>query len=51
MNSYRELKHGVTLLDENGNEIGQSITAAQRGIGAVTFSRIAMATPGMCEYN
>lgn len=44
---FRELREGLTVVDENNNEYGESVTAAQQGIAAVTFSRIAMACPGM----
>ena len=47
---YRELKNGVTLLDEQNNEMGISKKAAAVGITAVVASRIAMATPGMGNY-
>jgi tricarboxylate carrier len=43
----RELQNGVTVLDENGNKIGESKAAAKEAIAMVTVSRIAMATPGM----
>lgn len=43
----QELQSGVTLIDEEGKELGQSCRAAKEGIAAVTFSRIMMATPGM----
>lgn len=43
----QELKNGVTVLDDKGNALGDSVKAAQNGIAAVTFSRIAMAMPGM----
>ena len=46
-NFRRELQEGVTLIDEDGKELGQSCRAAKEGIAAVTFSRIMMATPGM----
>lgn len=45
--SSREIKNGVTLLDKDGKELGQSVRAAKEGISAVTFSRILMAMPGM----
>lgn len=44
---YRELQNGVTLIDDDGKELGQSVRAAKEGIAAVTFSRILMAMPGM----
>lgn len=47
----RELKNGVTLLDDQNNEVGISKKAAAVGITAVVASRIAMATPGMGKFN
>ncbi|XP_037816178.1 sideroflexin-1-3 [Lucilia sericata] len=47
MMRMQELKNGVTLLDEQNNEMGISKKAAAVGITAVVASRIAMATPGM----
>lgn len=44
---FRELKTGVTIIDENGNRLGESTKAAQQGIAAVTISRVAMSMPGM----
>lgn len=46
----KEIKEGIEVFDENGNKIGQSKTAAQKAIREVVMSRIAMASPGMCEY-
>jgi hypothetical protein len=43
----RELQEGVPVSDINGNRIGNSKIAAQRGITLVTVSRIGMAAPGM----
>lgn len=43
----QELQTGVTLIDDDGKELGQSVRAAREGITAVTFSRILMAMPGM----
>uniref|UniRef100_A0A182JLB7 Sidoreflexin n=1 Tax=Anopheles atroparvus TaxID=41427 RepID=A0A182JLB7_ANOAO len=43
----QEIRNGVTLLDKDGKELGQSVRAAKEGISAVTFSRILMAMPGM----
>ncbi|KAK7081184.1 Sideroflexin-1 [Halocaridina rubra] len=47
MMRMRELQEGVALIDENGNKVGQSKTAAVRGITAVWISRVMMAAPGM----
>jgi hypothetical protein len=47
---YREIQEGVPVSDINGNKLGDSKIAAQRGIALVTFSRIGMAAPGMGEY-
>lgn len=43
----RELREGVSLIDENGNNVGQSTVAAKKGIFSVCISRILMASPGM----
>ncbi|KAE8746054.1 hypothetical protein FOCC_FOCC007177 [Frankliniella occidentalis] len=43
----RELKEGISLVDNDGNKIGQSAVAAQQAIGQVVFSRIGMAVPSM----
>ncbi|XP_070072422.1 sideroflexin-1-3 isoform X2 [Drosophila takahashii] len=45
----QELRNGITLLDENNNEMGISQKAAVVGISTVILSRIAMAIPGMRE--
>lgn len=47
MMRMKELQDGVTLLDKNGNKVGESKTAAKWGIAAVCVSRILMASPGM----
>ncbi|XP_047110404.1 sideroflexin-1 [Schistocerca piceifrons] len=47
MMRLQELREGVPVADQDGKRIGNSKVAAQYGIAAVTFSRIAMATPGM----
>jgi Sideroflexins len=46
ISSFRELKVGVPVADENGIVYGNSVTAAQQGIAQVTLSRIFMACPG-----
>ncbi|KAG9509920.1 Sideroflexin-1, partial [Fragariocoptes setiger] len=43
----KELKDGIKVVDEQGNEIGQSKIAAKVAISQVVLSRIAMASPGM----
>ncbi|XP_026774448.3 sideroflexin-1 [Pangasianodon hypophthalmus] len=43
----RELKHGIPVMDENGNRLGESSKAAQQAISQVVISRILMASPGM----
>lgn len=47
MMRLQELRNGVTLTDEQNNELAVSKKAAAVGITAVVASRIAMATPGM----
>ncbi|EEB12765.1 Sideroflexin-1, putative [Pediculus humanus corporis] len=47
MMRMQELVNGITITDENGNKLGESKNAATAAITAVTFSRIAMASPGM----
>lgn len=42
-----ELIEGITVQDENGNDIGKSRLAAAKGMSQVAFSRIFMAAPGM----
>ena len=44
---YRELQKGTPVFDVNGNRVGDSKTAAKKGIGLVVISRISMAAPGM----
>ncbi|KDR10209.1 sideroflexin-1 [Zootermopsis nevadensis] len=43
----REIQEGVPVSDINGNRLGNSKRAAERGIALVTLSRIGMAAPGM----
>lgn len=43
----RELKHGIPIMDENDNRLGESSKAAQQAITQVVVSRILMASPGM----
>jgi len=43
----REIQEGVPVTDIDGKRLGDSKTAAQRGIALVTISRIGMAAPGM----
>ncbi|XP_050524859.1 sideroflexin-1 [Daktulosphaira vitifoliae] len=43
----KELNNGIEVYDENKQFLGSSQSAAYRGIGAVVFSRIVMASPGM----
>lgn len=43
----RELKYGTPIFDVNNKKLGYSKEAAKSGIAQVTFSRIAMAAPGM----
>jgi len=50
LRSYcREIQEGVPVSDIDGKRLGNSKTAAQRGIALVTISRIGMAAPGMGE--
>uniref|UniRef100_A0A3Q4H7J0 Sideroflexin-1 n=1 Tax=Neolamprologus brichardi TaxID=32507 RepID=A0A3Q4H7J0_NEOBR len=43
----RELQHGIPIMDENDNRLGESSKAAQQAISQVVVSRILMASPGM----
>ncbi|XP_016064276.1 PREDICTED: sideroflexin-1 isoform X2 [Miniopterus natalensis] len=43
----RELKVGITVMDENGTRLGESAHAAKQAIAQVVVSRILMAVPGM----
>lgn len=48
----QELKNGISLVDDKYEDLNvQSKKAAFQGISAVILSRIAMATPGMGQYN
>lgn len=42
-----ELRNGISVLDENGNKVGTSKTAARNAVAMTVLSRIIMATPGM----
>ncbi|CAH0753839.1 unnamed protein product [Bemisia tabaci] len=44
---YRELSEGIHIVSEDGTPLGQSQSAARKAIASVTFSRIAMVSPGM----
>jgi tricarboxylate carrier len=43
----KELSDGVPVFTEDGERVGESVTAARKGITEVLVSRIVMATPGM----
>ncbi|KAH9492116.1 Sideroflexin-1 [Bulinus truncatus] len=43
----REISHGIPILDENGNRLGESTRAAKSAITQVVISRVFMAMPGM----
>jgi len=43
----QELSEGISIVDENGNHLGQSVTVARWAIAQVVFSRMCMAVPGM----
>ncbi|KAL0276715.1 UNVERIFIED_CONTAM: hypothetical protein PYX00_004227 [Menopon gallinae] len=47
MMRLQELQKGIPVTDENGKNYGHSKNAAAAAITAVTFSRVAMASPGM----
>ncbi|XP_070540930.1 sideroflexin-1-like [Ptychodera flava] len=47
MMRMRELESGITVVDENGNKLGESQKAAKKAISMVVLSRVSMAAPGM----
>ncbi|NXC44666.1 SFXN2 protein, partial [Penelope pileata] len=47
MMRQQEIIHGITVTDEDNNELGRSRRAAVKGITQVVVSRITMAAPGM----
>ncbi|KAF1456773.1 Sideroflexin-2, partial [Pygoscelis antarcticus] len=47
MMRQQEIINGVTVTDEDNNELGRSRRAAAKGIAQVVVSRITMAAPGM----
>ncbi|XP_072335683.1 sideroflexin-2 [Scyliorhinus torazame] len=47
MMRQQEIMSGITVTDENQNELGKSRTAAIQGITQVVVSRVTMAAPGM----
>ncbi|NXK84857.1 SFXN2 protein, partial [Amazona guildingii] len=47
MMRQQEIINGVTVTDQNNNELGHSRRAAVKGIAQVVVSRITMAAPGM----
>ncbi|XP_014813535.1 PREDICTED: sideroflexin-2 isoform X1 [Calidris pugnax] len=47
MMRQQEIINGVTVTDEDNNELGSSRRAAVKGIAQVVVSRITMAAPGM----
>uniref|UniRef100_A0A8C6UN52 Sidoreflexin n=1 Tax=Neogobius melanostomus TaxID=47308 RepID=A0A8C6UN52_9GOBI len=47
MMRQQEILNGITVTDENGNQLGQSKKAAVKGITQVVVSRVTMAAPGM----
>lgn len=49
--SFRELKYGIPVTDENGNRLGESPNAAKQAIMQVVVSRIGMAVPAMGKEN
>uniref|UniRef100_A0A8V5FUC2 Sidoreflexin n=1 Tax=Melopsittacus undulatus TaxID=13146 RepID=A0A8V5FUC2_MELUD len=49
MMRQQEIINGVTVTDQDNNELGHSRRAAVKGIAQVVISRITMAAPGMSE--
>ncbi|XP_064419016.1 sideroflexin-2 [Latimeria chalumnae] len=47
MMRQQEILSGITVIDDNGNELGNSRKAAIKGITQVVISRVTMAAPGM----
>ncbi|XP_064370237.1 sideroflexin-2 isoform X2 [Dromaius novaehollandiae] len=47
MMRQQEIINGITVTDEDNNELGRSRRAAAKGIAQVVVSRITMAAPGM----
>ncbi|XP_034414491.1 sideroflexin-2 [Cyclopterus lumpus] len=47
MMRQQEILNGISVTDENGNNLGHSTRAAVKGITQVVVSRITMAAPGM----
>ncbi|XP_072042588.1 sideroflexin-2-like [Amphiura filiformis] len=48
MMRQQEVLHGITVYNEQGQELGKSKKAANKGIVQVILSRISMTVPGMC---
>ncbi|XP_072042589.1 sideroflexin-2-like [Amphiura filiformis] len=48
MMRQQEVLHGITVYNEQGQELGKSKKAAKKGISQVVLSRISMTVPGMC---
>lgn len=42
---YNEMKHGIDIMDENGNIIGKSKIAGKYAIGQTAFSRVVLPAP------
>ncbi|XP_065289685.1 sideroflexin-3 [Dermacentor albipictus] len=47
MMRMREINHGIPVVDDNGNRLGESKVAAKWAIAMVVLSRVGMAAPGM----